>query len=71
VFPSRYGPYGQDKLYPYRKLNPDSWVVHLVPESRGAQISGARSPRRINFVQWRLVFAVLSMVPASCYLSGA
>lgn len=61
-FPSRSGRYGQDKLYLCRELNPESSVVHLVPESRDAQIPGARSPLGMNFVRWRLMFVVVSMV---------
>jgi hypothetical protein len=37
---------------------------------RGTQIPGARSPRRLKFVQWRLMFVVLSMELYSCHPSG-
>jgi hypothetical protein len=66
-FPSQSGRYGQDKIYLCRELNPESSVVHLVPESRGAQIPGARSPLQINFVRWRLIFVGLQSV--TCFMS--
>jgi hypothetical protein len=39
----------------YMKINTSKWKC-VVLQDRGAQITDARSPCRLNFVRWRLIF---------------